>query len=139
LSISLWHDGDDAGRKWRIYWLDGLSNLAHTARPPRGSAESGQRIKPARCHTGSSNSSGGIASLGGMLPGPEIEASVGGKATVGRTEIEISVGGKTGGKNENIGRKLLEKRDPMFIAITHHAEVAAPRLAAARVTRSVLI
>ena len=60
----------------------------------------------------------------GLLPGPEIEASV---------------GGKTGGKNENIGRKLLEKRDPMFIAITHHAEVAAPRLAAARVTRSVLI
>ena len=59
MSISLWHDGDDAGRKWRIYWLDGLSNLAHTARPPRGSAESGQRIKPARCHPGSSNSSGG--------------------------------------------------------------------------------
>jgi hypothetical protein len=58
------------------------------------------------------------------LPGPEIEASV---------------GGQTGGKNEKIGRKLLEKRDFAFIAITRHAEVAAPRQAAARVTRSVLI
>jgi hypothetical protein len=53
----------------------------------------------------------------GLLPGPEIEASVGGKASAGRTEIEISVGGKTGGKNENIGPKILEKRDLTFIAI----------------------